>query len=151
MGKTSDQLERELREHRDEMTRKQEALRERVREDIHDARRSVTDEISQRTKLHEYAEEHPLATVAAAFGTGIALGSFTGGGGNSDQPTKRWQESSGASNGGAGLLGGLLGGVAGPVAGTIQDEIRTLLRDVIGRDDAAETKVDHKNEPMARR
>jgi hypothetical protein len=141
MGKRSADIEREIAEHRQNITRKRTQLEDRVRTDVHDARVSVTDEIAERTKLGEYARERPLMTLAAAFGAGVLLGGVTdsGGGGGKEshdggrEPrTVRYRRE--ANGSGDGLVASLLGSITGPVGFTLQDEVRSAIRDVFGRD-----------------
>jgi hypothetical protein len=150
MGKKSVELERELADHRRAMTDKRRQLDERVRDDVRDLKSGIADEITSRTRLSEYVEKRPLATMAAAFGTGVLLGAVSDSG---DEPSsRRVPRGRGASNGsgGAGLLSGLLGTITGPLGNTVQDELRSTIRDFLGRDDERPVRTNgaSSNTPM---
>src|SRR3954470_20012109 len=81
MGQTTVELQREVAEQRRRIETKLDALRERLRSDATDAREAVADDTShaaaeakERLQLEERIQQHPLVSLAAAFGAGIALG-----------------------------------------------------------------------------
>ena len=135
MGKTSDELQREIAQHRERMERRVDDLQNRVKTDVDDASTAVSEKVSA-TKISEYVEQRPLTTLAGAFGAGIVLGLATPGGGASSRSSGRPQRAydSGYSNGGSGgggpldgFLAGLVGNASGMLSGKLQDEFQSLL------------------------
>lgn len=139
MGKKPAELEREIAEHRRAMSRKRYDLEQRIRADLHDARDAASHEISERTRINQYAQERPLATVATAFGVGVLLGAVSDSRGSPrrdyDRRPSRSEYGHDYDRGGDGLLGGLLAGITAPLGNTIQDELRTTVREFLRRDD----------------
>jgi hypothetical protein len=135
MGKTSDELQREIRDYRQQLDEKADRLNVGLRSDVRDSRETVDKNLRERLQLEKYADERPLLTLAAAFGTGVLLGSFTpdvpmpsmpsmpGRDGGSSQ-----QNSSGS--GGSGMLASLIGSASGALSGTIEDEVREIFSQV---------------------
>ena len=134
MGKKPAQLEREIADQRREMTRKREHIEDRVRGSVDDVK-STASELTRKSKLNEYINERPLTTMIAAFGTGMLLGVASETAPAAARTAGHGAQSAYDRAGGAGLLTGVLGTVTGPLGNTLQDELRTTLRDVLGRND----------------
>jgi ElaB/YqjD/DUF883 family membrane-anchored ribosome-binding protein len=145
MGKRSDELQREIREYRQRLDQKADRLNERVRSDVRDSRENVDKNVRERLNLDKYAEERPLLTLAAAFGTGVLLGSFTPSVPTPSMPSmpsmpgRNGGSARGHSNsgtGGSGMLASLIGSASGALSGTIEDEVREIFSQISrGRDD----------------
>jgi hypothetical protein len=111
-------------------------LQERIRSDVRDTGGAVDQNVRERLKVTQYAEERPLLSVAAAFGGGVLLGMLTdsGGGGSQQQYSngRYGMRSSGRrQESGNGLLASLLGSSTGMLTGTLQEQIRGLFDEVM--------------------
>jgi len=138
MGKTSDELQREIREYRQRLDQKADRLNERVRSDVRDSRETVDKDVRERLHLDQYAEERPLLTLAAAFGTGVLLGSFTPSIPTPSVPSMPGRNggSGSSGSGGSGMLASLIGSASGALSGTIEEEVREIFSQISrGRDD----------------
>ena len=136
MGKKPDQIENEIRQHRAEMTRRMDALQERIQDQVATTRDDTKARVSgamgeARTALKPdtLMQERPLSALAGALGVGVLLGVVSegfgsGGGGRQEQ---RFSES--RSNGSGAGLAGLLTYIAGPAAQTAQNELQQLVRE----------------------
>jgi hypothetical protein len=118
MGKTADQLQREIAEQRSKIERRIDALEGRVR----DARPQASRELGHRVQLRGYVEQRPLAALAGALGIGVALGMFSGG-------ARNGAASMGSRMRDYGLLDDVIGLAAGLVAGPLRDELRHHVRE----------------------
>lgn len=135
MGKTSDELQREIREYRDRLDEKASRLNERMRSDVRDSRETVDKDLRERLQLEKYADERPLLTLAAAFGTGVLLGSFTPSMPTPSMPSMPGRDggsSRGGSSGsgGSGMLSTLISSASGALSGTIEEEVRGIFSQV---------------------
>lgn len=105
-----------------------------MRSDARESRETVREDVRQRLPVETYAEERPLLTLAAAFGTGVLLGSFTPDVSMPSMPGRNGgsarQGSSGT--GGSGMLASLIGSASGALSGTIEDEVRQIFSQVTG-------------------
>ena len=114
-------------------------LQERIRSDVRDTGGAVDQNVRERLKVTQYAEERPLLSVAAAFGGGVLLGMLTdsGGGGSQQQHSSNGRYGMRSRNGGRqesssnGLLASLLGSSTGMLTGTLQEQIRGLFDEVM--------------------
>jgi ElaB/YqjD/DUF883 family membrane-anchored ribosome-binding protein len=142
MAKKPDEVEREIEEHRRTISRKIEALQGRVEEDLN----GVKSEVEERTSglrqqagqvfdLESQVREHPLTTVAGAFGVGIAMGLVSELGGdrvaNGSRGRRDYSDRRGDNGGGA--LAGALGSVVGMLSGVVQDELRQMFEEGLQR------------------
>jgi ElaB/YqjD/DUF883 family membrane-anchored ribosome-binding protein len=131
MGKTPDELQREIAELRNRTERKIDSLEDRVRGDVEEGTGRVTHQVGERLRLQEYVEQRPLTALAGAVGAGVLIGLFTGGGGD-DAGARR---SGGLRSGGrraGGMLDDLVGAASGLVGGTLEDEARKFIRQTFG-------------------
>ena len=137
MGKRSDELQREIADYRRHLSSRIDDLQERIRSDVRDTGGAVDQNVRERLKVTQYAEERPLLSVAAAFGGGVLLGMLTdSGGGGSQQQYNNGRYGMRSRNGGRhesgnGLLASLLGSSTGMLTGTLQEQIRGLFDDVM--------------------
>jgi ElaB/YqjD/DUF883 family membrane-anchored ribosome-binding protein len=140
MGKKSDELQREIREHRAYLDRKLDRVDERVRSDVERSRQTVDADLRERLHLDRYAEERPFLTLAVAFGTGFALGAVTPAVPAPSMPSMARSEGRGSR--GDGALGSLLGMLSGSLGSTITDEVREMFRQATGDRQDTETSGD---------
>lgn len=131
-------IEREINRRRQELSRHIDALNERVRGGVEDARDAFderVDELVSRAKIDECAEQRPLLTLASAFGVGVLLGAITDPGSSSDSGDRR---RGGRRQPGDGALSDLLGALTGALGSSatvaVQDEVRTAIRSVFHGD-----------------
>ena len=136
MGKTSDDVQREIEQHRVKMEQRITRLQERVRTDVSDAGNAMSDTVMERTHLREQVERHPLTTVAGAFGAGMVLGMASPSIGGADGPPNR---SSGKSQsaGSGNLINQAIDSASAMLGGSMRDEIRDLMDNLFGKKDAA--------------
>lgn len=150
MGKTPDDIEREIAQHRADVTTKVHNLRSRVSDGMESARTNVKEQVTERAKVHEYVEQRPVMSLATAFGAGIALGALSGsismGGGRESTPSPQQQPRTSAAGG----LGELIGTLTGTLSGTLQDELRQSVRTLFNRDDTPSTRTAKQNGAGAR-
>jgi hypothetical protein len=135
MGKRSDELQREIREYRQRLDEKADRLSERVRSDVRDSRETVDKDLRERLQLEKYADERPLLTLAAAFGTGVLLGSCTPSAPTPSMPSMPGRDGGSsrrdsADSGGGGMLASLIGSASGALSGTIEEEVREIFSQV---------------------
>ena len=163
MGTRTDEAERAVSAQRARITAMLDDLEQRTREDIHSVEHGISsqaanvkhqaeeklDAIESRMpsadKVSQQLREHPLSSVALAFGAGIALGvaSEGSGDGRSETRDRQGKPARSASRGrgdrdehesGSGLAG-LFDAIAGPalsaVMPAVQDEFRSLIKDSI--------------------
>lgn len=125
MGKTPDELQREIAELRQRTERKIDSLQDRVRGDVEDGAERVTHQVGERLRLQEYVEQRPLTALAGALGAGVLLGLFTDGKGTA----------AARANGrrAGGMLDDLVGAASGLVGGTLEDEARKFIRQTFGQ------------------
>jgi hypothetical protein len=129
MGKKPAEIQREIAEQRASIERRLRALEDRVADDVRGTGSAVTSEIGDRTHINEYAERHPLTTVAGAFGAGVFLGMMSDRGksnGHRGRGRERYERD------GGGLFDELMGAASGAIGGSVQSEVRQLIRDVLG-------------------
>ena len=145
MGKTSDDVQREIAQHRVNMEQRITRLQERVRSDVSDAGNAVSDSVMERTHLREQVERHPLTTVAGAFGAGMVLGmaSPSVGAGETGAPKGARGR---ASGGGGGMMGQAMESVSAMLGGTMRDEMRELMDNLFGKKDSAPKSPDRRAE-----
>jgi ElaB/YqjD/DUF883 family membrane-anchored ribosome-binding protein len=131
VDKKPDQIEREIREQREAITSRISALQERVRKDVDSVKTEAQDraaglknQASQSLNLDTQVQEHPLASLAGAFGVGVVLGVLSDSGG----PSAANFGAQTAGRGGS-ALGDLASSLWGMAGAGVQDEIRAALRD----------------------
>src|SRR5438477_3464635 len=138
MGQTAAELQREVAEQRQRIETKLQSLRERLRTDAMDAREAVaqdtsdvTAEAKERLKLEERIQQHPLVSLAAAFGAGIALGLTSEAAPSAVQSAAQ----SGPVRSSSSFVSELFGAAAGSVGSSFKDDVLEMVRNA-----ARETK-----------
>ena len=110
-----------------------------MRSDARDSRETVDKDLRERLQLEKFADERPLLTLAAAFGTGVLLGSFTPSVPMPSMPSMPGRDGSSRGStgtGGSGMLASLIGSASGALSGTIEEEVREIFSQVTrGRSD----------------
>jgi ElaB/YqjD/DUF883 family membrane-anchored ribosome-binding protein len=130
MGKKPTEIQREIAQQRSSIERRLRALEDRVADDVRDAGSAVTGEIGERTHINDYAQRHPITTVAGAFGAGVLLGIMSDRTRGSNGRPARYER----ERDGGGLFDELMGAASGAIGGSVQTEVRQLIRDVLGSD-----------------
>src|SRR5437870_3041678 len=131
MGQTAAELQREVAEQRQRIETKLDSLRERLRNDTTDAREAVAQDASQATteakerlQLQERIQQHPLASLAAAFGAGIALGLTSEAAPSAAESVAQ----SGPVRSSSSLISDLFGAAAGSVGASFKDDLLEMVR-----------------------
>lgn len=134
MGKSSNELQREIEELRAQLSGKTDHVRGRVQGDVEGVRDSFTQQVETVKEnanyhaLEERVRQNPLTYTAGALGVGVALGMLSdritvGGSGPSyDSNRGRYEQTEG------GMLSGMLGSLTADLGGTIRDEAQSLIR-----------------------
>jgi ElaB/YqjD/DUF883 family membrane-anchored ribosome-binding protein len=147
MGKKPDQIEREIREQRDAISARISGLQERVQKDVESVKteaqsraNSVKDQAKESLNLDAQVQDHPLASLAGAFGVGVVLGVLSDSGDAAMDYGARSARRSGS------VLTGLASSLWGMAGAGVQDEIRSALRDGVrsmtGRKETQEEKAE---------
>ncbi|HET9200044.1 MAG TPA: hypothetical protein VFO84_03590 [Dehalococcoidia bacterium] len=135
MGKSSNELQREIEELRAQLSGKTDHVRGRVQGDVEGVRDSFTQQVETVKEnanyhaLEERVRQNPLTYTAGALGVGVALGMLSdsisiGGSGKSSSSARDQRQPSNES----GILGGMLGSLTANLGGTIQEEAQSLIR-----------------------
>jgi hypothetical protein len=152
MGKDPDTIYREISDHRRRMTSEIEHLEERARDDLGQMKdRALSHTPTPPSALTDRASEHPMASVALAFGVGVVAGILSDTAGSlfdesgNDSGRKRdadreyreyrafidsRQRENGSSGGGL-LAGGAGGMITQKILGMARDTVRPLIDDVV--------------------
>jgi hypothetical protein len=144
MGEKTTALEREIRDHRQRIEHKVDALEERLRGDAADASSTFADELVSKMHLRDHAEQRPMTTLLGAFGAGVMLGI------TSDRKGSRRRNGNGQKAREGGLLDMLVGGTSGALSGGLGRELQTMLREFLGSDDDRDRDVYAEPSPARR-
>ena len=130
MGSRPDDIAREIRLLRGDMSGRIESIRGRVRDEA----REWTESVPSGFSIEDLMAEHPLTTLLGAFGLGIALGavSETAQDAAAGAIGTTARGASSVSSRGAGLLDGLIAGASGMVSDTVRQELERMVREVLG-------------------
>lgn len=128
MGKTPDQLQREIADCRSRIETKIDSLDRRVRTDVRETGSDIASQLKERVPVRDYAEKRPMTTLASAFGIGVLLGIFT--------DNKRMSSAAGGLKGagrrGGSLIDEVMSGASSTLGISVQDEVRELVRQFTG-------------------
>jgi ElaB/YqjD/DUF883 family membrane-anchored ribosome-binding protein len=163
MGKKPDEVEREIRQTRDRISRKLEALQERVEGDVNQAIGAAGDEastvinrISSTIRLEERMEESPYTMLAGGLGLGVLLGvaSESLGGGRGDNHRQRDERNGNGHRNGGGFspLDGVIAGLGTVAADVVGTELRQFIRTGLygdGRGESREPQRERRKEDDA--
>ena len=135
MGKSPDEIEREIARRREWLSQRIGSLQERVDDDINSMKSGVRDRAkgaANTTKdsvdVRSKVEEHPLTMVVGAFGVGVLLGVMSdSAGGAEDELHERRFGSNGRRD--DGFLSEIAGSIMGFASSTVRDELRQVVRD----------------------
>jgi hypothetical protein len=129
MGKRPDVVYEEIRQTREQISRRVDEMRQRGKDDAHEVKERVQD-VFQGAGLREQAEKRPFVTMLGALGVGIALGMASESvnlhsvaGANKDR--ERFNERRGQGS-------GLFAGLTTALEGAAVEEGRQLLHEWIG-------------------
>ncbi len=139
MGKSAAQIEDDIQRQRWQLTRRLDALEDRVRDDVASVRDGVQERVDRATdKVHETAAttkgsdtpvaKHPFTLSAASFGAGAALGWISGG--ESDRRGRghrRRSEKEGKRGGGfvSWAVNTTLSMIGGPAVGVAKSAVKS--------------------------
>jgi ElaB/YqjD/DUF883 family membrane-anchored ribosome-binding protein len=122
MAEKPGDIEREIAERRRAISEKLDRVSARVGKDLRAARDEAGDRMPYGGNVDALVHDHPLASVAFAFGLGVLLGGVA----PSASTTGRGIHQGAEATAGAG--GGLLAVLLEPVRQPIQDEVTRLVR-----------------------
>jgi ElaB/YqjD/DUF883 family membrane-anchored ribosome-binding protein len=129
MGKTPDELQREIAECRSRIESKIDSLDHRVRTDVRQTGSDLASQAKERVPVRDYADKRPMTTIAGAFGIGVLLGIFT--------DNKRMSSAAGgiksAGRRGGSLIDEVMSGASSTLGISVQDELRELVRQFSGK------------------
>ena len=134
MGAKPDDIARDIRQQRAEITSKLDHLTARLRDDAGNAQGAVNERLPDLGGVEHRVRSHPLTSLSAAFGAGAALGMLSdmGGGSDSSQGEGRRGQQDGRSQGGqqgSSMLTSMLGSAMGPATGVLQRRIRAFVEE----------------------
>jgi hypothetical protein len=158
VGKKPDEIERDIKAHREHITQRVEGLQHRVQDDMKAVRSEATGRASHafggaKGKVNDargtlnfdsvksLVEEHTVPSLAGALGAGMLLGKVSGGGNGHPKQSFDTTRSEFAdlsdtsastgdsSNGGGGGISGLLTSMFGPAANKAQEEFQDLIHE----------------------
>jgi ElaB/YqjD/DUF883 family membrane-anchored ribosome-binding protein len=135
VGKDPVQIERSIREHRDQIGRQVSQLQDRVQQDLQSMRDKAQEQASHTVEdakhfldLDQQMQQHPYTALAGALGLGVVLGmaseGLPGGSANGNTSSYTSRRTDGRSG-----LGDLMSSVAGVAGSTIQDELRQFVQE----------------------
>lgn len=128
-GRSPDEIDKEIIEQRQRMSRRLEELQERLQGDVE----SLRSDTRPKFNLRGAVGGHPLSSITGAFGVGVFLGAVS----DRIKVPRRRSRGNGAqvdevgTNGskGRGLgIGMFLGAAARPVGQAVEDEVRGMVR-----------------------
>lgn len=124
MGQKSDEIAREIAARRSAIDDKLATLEHRIRDDASEVKSTATESIPQPLHVREMVEKHPLTSVVAGFGIGLALGRM------SPNPLPAAGKAAAATTNGATSLGaGVFSSALLPMQGEIQEQIARYVRE----------------------
>jgi ElaB/YqjD/DUF883 family membrane-anchored ribosome-binding protein len=143
MDKKPDQIERDIREYRDQVSSRIVDLRARARDDVHKVRSEARSRTSggvesakstlNSDSIKGMMQDHTVSMIAGAVGVGVLLGVASeaigdgGASGSNDSPQKS-QSNNNQSDAGRGLIS-MLSSFISPAASTAQQELQDLIRE----------------------
>jgi ElaB/YqjD/DUF883 family membrane-anchored ribosome-binding protein len=156
MAKKPNDVEREIEEQRELISRKLDGLHARLERDIEDVKNGVSERTSglrdgagSWLDLDNRVREYPLASMAGALGVGVLLGLSSDMIGGGERTGRREQRSHAAGDGrgysGPGPLGNAVGSLTGMIGGLIQEEFRGLVQE--GLEGFSEQRQRRRREP----
>ncbi|HXH21793.1 MAG TPA: hypothetical protein VNN10_07170 [Dehalococcoidia bacterium] len=136
MGRGPDQLEHQIREHREAISRRIDGLQKRVQDDLDrvsaESRMRADEAVGgarQAFDVESRVRERPMTTLAGAFGAGVLLGIVTDNANGGRQEAPRYQPAAQRDEGS--LLGGFAGSLWALLGPGLQEEIRESLRNAV--------------------
>lgn len=129
MGKNPDLIEQEIRRKREAISVKVKAISDRGAGDAQE----ITDRIKgvfDKNTLNQTMGDHPLTTLAGAFGVGVAMGVASGGIGSSDNGERQRQDSSYQQPPNRSWLmeSSVFSGIISSVEGAAADSVREMVK-----------------------
>jgi ElaB/YqjD/DUF883 family membrane-anchored ribosome-binding protein len=143
MDKKPDQIERDIREYRDQVSGRLVGLRTRARNDVDKIRSEARSRTSGGVESAKGAlnsdgirglmQEHTVSMIAGAVGVGVLLGVASegiggGGGSGSNDSEQNGRSNNSQSDAGGGLIS-MLSSFISPAASTAQEELQDLIRE----------------------
>jgi ElaB/YqjD/DUF883 family membrane-anchored ribosome-binding protein len=143
MDKKPDEIERDIRDYRDQISSRMAGLRRRAQDDVGKVRsqaqsRTSTGVETAKSTLNSETltgmmQDHTVSMIAGALGVGVLLGVASegiggGGGSGSNDGPQNGRSNANQANGGGGL-GSVLSSLISPAANTVQQEVQELIRE----------------------
>jgi hypothetical protein len=144
MDKKPDQIERDIREYRDQISSRIVGLRTRARDDVDKVRSEAKSRTSggmesakstlNSDSIKGMMQEHTVSMIAGAVGVGVLLGVASegigsGGGSGSKDEGRQYGRSDNNQSGAGGGLTNMLSSFISPAANTAQQELQDLIRE----------------------